>query len=411
MSAPDINRITVKDLLDNERLGQLYVEVVRRNFRSNDQVSALEFWCFAEKALQEDTQGTPGKLFYALLKANDTSKISEGQERRAMARMPSHKRQELVEYATGGRSAEEQHHDFWGGQNIGFAHSIMMQCFMPHTRPPREEVRRGREVFTRPQNVFSMTHGMVRLNIKAGEHGDPDNPTEMIYRDIPHGTSARLILPYIGGAAISNNNPVVDLGRSLRRHMAFYGIEVGGHRGCDITEQIHNVGTAEFVMADWINKDKPSTRYARVADEFSFWIERDDRQNALWQPEMQLSDRFFQALKERPVPIKMDHLVDLMASPRLMDHYLWLSYRATVEKRAEGTLIPLSNLQPIFGQELRSATAKYKYRDYLRSDLKVIGHLWPDLHASVEKWNLRVLPSKPILPRKIVQAIGLNNGR
>ena len=44
MSAPDINRIAVKDLLDNERLGQLYVEVVRRNFRSNNPISALEFW-------------------------------------------------------------------------------------------------------------------------------------------------------------------------------------------------------------------------------------------------------------------------------------------------------------------------------------------------------------------------------
>ena len=79
----------------------------------------------------------------------------------AMVRIPSHKRQELVEYATGGRSVEEQHNDFWGGQNIGFAHSIMMQCFMPHTRLPREEVQRGKEVFTRPQNEFSMTprHG------------------------------------------------------------------------------------------------------------------------------------------------------------------------------------------------------------------------------------------------------------
>ena len=70
MSAPPhFDNITGSDLSDDDRLRLLYLEAVRRKFWPNTARDVLEFWCLAEKALNDDKQGTPGKLFYSLVKA------------------------------------------------------------------------------------------------------------------------------------------------------------------------------------------------------------------------------------------------------------------------------------------------------------------------------------------------------
>ena len=127
MKAPDLDNVTPTDLRDDERLALLFVEAVRRKFTSNTQLAVLEFWSQAEKALHDDKRGTPGKLFYALLKAKEARHITAGMEDRASRRMSSDKRQELVEYAEGGRqlslNVDEQHDTFFG-RNVGFARGI-----------------------------------------------------------------------------------------------------------------------------------------------------------------------------------------------------------------------------------------------------------------------------------------------
>ena len=74
------------------------------NIRSEDLTSAsaraaLEFVALAEKALADDTEDTPGALFFALIKSRDGSRVNQAAETRAMARWPSHMRHELVETA------------------------------------------------------------------------------------------------------------------------------------------------------------------------------------------------------------------------------------------------------------------------------------------------------------------------
>ena len=411
MKAPDLDNITLTDLQDNERLAQLFVEAVRRRFTANTQLAVLEFWSQAEKALQDDTHGTPGKLFYALLKANETHHITGSMEERASHRMPSDKRQALVEYVDGGRQlslhAEEQHDTFFG-RNVGFAQSIMVQCFLPQRRLPTEEVRRGSASFVQPQSEYETSHGKATLQIKAGEIAHPEQPQTLMRRDIPYGANARLILPYICGAAVSNNSPVIDLGSSLRRYMTMLGLKVGGHAGNDIHEQIANIASARFVLGDWTLEQRADTSYAQVARHLTFWLERDDRQHALWTPEMELSPDFFEALIEHPVPLDMTHLVKCKGIPRLMDHYVWLSYRLPAETRKRGRPVPLADLHRIFGASIKS---KYKYRAALEADLKFIFGLWSGGRAEVRGWNLWLYPSTPVLPRKVIQAIGLNNHR
>ena len=89
MSAPDLDNIDAADLRDNERLGALYLEAVHRKFWANTDQSVLDFWCLAEKALHDDRAGTPGRLFYALVKRKSAQMITERAEQAALARMPS----------------------------------------------------------------------------------------------------------------------------------------------------------------------------------------------------------------------------------------------------------------------------------------------------------------------------------
>ena len=47
------------DLEDDARLSDLYVEAVRRGWWPGHAAAVLDFWSLAEKALQEDSYGTP----------------------------------------------------------------------------------------------------------------------------------------------------------------------------------------------------------------------------------------------------------------------------------------------------------------------------------------------------------------
>ena len=91
--------ISADDLRDNARLSTLYIEAVSKGWWTNSDASVQTFWSFAEKALEDDERDTPGKLFYALIKKKNTSKISEKHDTRAMRRMPSQARRALVEKA------------------------------------------------------------------------------------------------------------------------------------------------------------------------------------------------------------------------------------------------------------------------------------------------------------------------
>ena len=88
--------IAAADLASDERLAELFVEAVARGWWGNGNRAVLEFWCLAEKALADDTLGTPGRLFHALVKAGDLSRVTDAQEARAMRRMPANAREALA---------------------------------------------------------------------------------------------------------------------------------------------------------------------------------------------------------------------------------------------------------------------------------------------------------------------------
>ena len=392
--------ITAETLRSNEGLGELYLEAVRLGWWDRGNAAVLEFWCLAEKALQDDTRGTPGRLFHSLVKEKATGRVTNDHEARALARMPGQAREELAARAASRRPAvsepqvskgsgerlpsavEEEDVAVFDAPGVGYHHSLMMMCFLPQKPLPEGE------------RIYETRHGRAALRVVAGGVAKPDEVGVFKECPVPFGSRARVILPYINGFAVQNRTREVDLGASLRKFLDKIGMSYDGRRGRQVTEQIEAIAAAHIMLGVW-GQAGTETRYGRVADEISFWLERDENQRLMWQPSMLLSDQYFEVLQERPVPVDMAHLMKLARSPRRMDLYSWLTYRTSRISKGQVVRIRLEDLQSVFGPDIAS---KKDFRAKLRRDLAAIGKVYRGFKVSIEGDILVLRASPPPIP-------------
>ena len=380
-----IQHIRSEDLTTDQRLGELYVQAVQHGYWPNSSHAALQFVALAEKALKDDTRGTPAALFYSLIKNKDGSMVTQAAETRAMQRFPSHVRQELVDTAAAISMAPDttpvdEVQDALAPQEVGYMHAVLMQCFLPH-RPT--DARR-----------HETSHGNASLVVHAGELANPRIRRGWIECQIPAGVKPRLILPYIIGEAIRNGHPEIDLGQSLRKFMANLKVPIAGTNAKALTTQIQNIAAAHIVIGEW-TADSVHTRGGRFAKELSFWLERNPDQRMLWTPTMTLSDEFFNTIQHHRVPIDTGHLAQLARSPRRMDLYAWLSYRTGRIPHGRRKPISLRALQAIFGPDI-SRYADFKAR--LRRDLKAIHTVYARFKVELAGDVLWLERSPPPIP-------------
>ena len=97
------------------------------------------------------------------------------------------------------------------------------------------------------------------------------------------------------------------MGKSLRRFMKNIGMPVTGRNGKILAREVENVAAANFYLGTW-SEEGSTTRFARVANELSFWVERNNEQLSIWRPEMVLSAEFYDAIQHHRVPVDMSHL-------------------------------------------------------------------------------------------------------
>ena len=395
--APDFDKITAADLRDDERLGALYVEACRRDFWPVGDQRALDFFALADKALKDDNQGTPGKLFYSLIKAKRTDRITDGQEANAMLRLPSSERQDLVRVARVQRDLAREERlrrtkdlfrtdefDDFFGRDIGFSHAILMQCFLPQKALPETE------------RLWVSHHGRASLRVEAGGIALTDQRGWRAC-GVPAGSMPRIVLPYIVREAISQDTRTVDLGHSLRNFMAQrLGVPVAGSTGKALVRAIEDVATASFYLGTW-QTSTVGTSMTRVASHVSMWQERDPRQDLLWNPQMTLSADFFEAIQEHRVPVNLTHLRQLARSPRRMDLYCWLSYRTPRIEDRKPLPIKLDQLQAIFARDIKSPR-HFKHR--LRKDLAAIHEVYSRFRVEIEGDILWLKQSPPPIPMR-----------
>ena len=386
----DTANITKQDLTDNTRFLNLYGAFVHQGWWGCSYPRFLEFASYGQKALDEDSMGSPGRLFASLIKAND-GRITQDQEDRAHQRFKK-MGSELHEYIlqlkqelSQKQLQESELVNPLANRNIGFTPVITAQCFFPQ-----------RKISDRRWKV---THGKASLLIEAGSISDREQPGEFREAQVPFGRLARLIFIYIVGESVRTKSPRVDMGRSMRSFMRRLGIPLNGRIGREVTRAVEDISAASLVLGFW-GDAAVRTSYARVVDEISFWIEPDENQLTFWTPEIVLSDKFHDQIQAHRVPIDIDQLNQLSHSPRRMDLYTWLTYRTANIPARKSVMIHLTDIKPLFGPDIQHMR---NFKSKLKEDLLAIRRVW-QVNAEVQDDYLvlrRTTP--PVPPRALIQ--------
>ena len=238
----DFDNITAADLASDQKLRLLYCEAVRRKFWTNDAGRALDFFSLAQKAITDDKHGTPGKLFYSLIKRKNMRFVTDAMEDAARKRLAGGAH-DLVEMAANltltALPVPQEAQEALLGRDIGYYHGVMMQCFLPQKEQPIE------------RRSWKIKHGQAALAVQAGIIADRENVGDFLDCALPSGAKARLIIPYIIGYAVQRNTREIDMGSSLRRFMDKIKVPITGPNGKALTREVQNVAAANFVIGGW----------------------------------------------------------------------------------------------------------------------------------------------------------------
>ena len=391
---PSIDQITKWDLEHDVRLEKLYRQFVVRKFIHASNMSFFEFVAYAEKALEEDKIGTPGRLFYSLIKES-AGRIYDHQEERAMQRFPSYKRDEVVARLRGSQPLVESNSgtsdviemsSSLGDYNVGYLPVAMVQCFFPQKRLPSGTQK------------WQVNHGRTALMVRNGDISDRDNPGQYRVCDIPHGSLSRLLTTYVIGQSVKTGSQNIDMGHSLRDCLSRLNIPVDGPAGKRLTKAVEDFASSSIIIGHWGEDGSVRTSYARIVNSVSFWIEPNLRQKTFWNPELILSRDFHDQIQEHRVPVNMDHLKALSKSPRRMDLYVWLAYRCSRIPRGGRVTIRLSDLQSIFAPDIRNLK---HFKQKLKEDLKAIGSVF-NYNTRIDGDMLILSYTPPPLPYKTI---------
>ena len=138
---------------------------------------------------------------------------------------------------------------------------------------------------------------------------------------------------------------------------------------------------------------------SHIVDRGEFWWDPkrpDDR--SLWESKIELSEKFFNEIIRRPVPLNMNTLKALKRSPLGLDFYLWAVYRTFSLKHPMRLSWP--SLYRQFGADPSKANNTRTVDDFRKDslrELKKIKMAWPELNYATAKGVLILFPSKPAI--------------
>ena len=259
--------------------------------------------------------------------------------------------------------------------DLGFMARTMALCSLPRTNPgKRKEYKRVNGPFT----LYMVAGGGNKL---------------------PYGNLPRLLLAWVCTEAVRSQSRVLVLGKSLAKFMRELGIYNSG--GNPQTRLRNQMGRLFGCTVSLIYEDENGrvTVNSLIADSTAFWWnpQRPD-QPSLWESKIELSEKFFNEIIRRPVPIDMNTLTAMKRCSLGLDLYLWLVYR-TFGLRAPLRLT-WRHLYRQFGVDLSKAsdkeTIKFFRRRALR-ELKKIKLAWPGLNYTTAPGVLILLPSTPTI--------------
>lgn len=260
---------------------------------------------------------------------------------------------------------------------VGYMARILVQATLPHKAT--KEIK-----FSRENGAFEMT--IVSPN------------------GLPYGSVPRLLLSWMTTEAVRTRSPILLLGSSLSAFMAELNLgRTGGEKG-DITRFKKQAERLFSSMISCRYKDENLTQGKgfTITDEYSLWWSlKAPNQLPLWKSNVTLSQKFFDQIIERPVPVDMDALMRLKRSPMALDIYFWLTYRLSYLHK--DTVIPWQLLQIQFGADYAQDTeGLYNFKRNFLKHLKNVLTIYDKARVFGMDQGLLLKPSSPHVAKRLL---------
>lgn len=262
-----------------------------------------------------------------------------------------------------------------GADEVGYMGRLVVLATLPHRRLPG--VRE-----------FERRNGDVRLRLSATKEGV----------DLPYGTYPRLLLSWVTQEAVLKKSRVLYPGDTLADFLDALDLwRSGGPRGSITTlqRQFEMLYRAAFSWTYGSAGYELDKQHFLFDERELWWNAKTPEQRDFFKSSMTLSEKFYEELIKRPVPLNMVVLRELARerSPLALDIYAWLTYRMSTLH--EETDITWSQLQLQFGSGYsRLDNFQAAFLEKLRRVLR----LYREARAAPSPGGLTLWPSSTHVP-------------
>jgi hypothetical protein len=215
---------------------------------------------------------------------------------------------------------------------------------------------------------------------------------------LAYGKVPRMVLVYLTTEAVRTSSPRIDLGRSLSAFLEALqmGQATGGKNGTGtrIREQLKRLLTttvsASIDTIEATGRKGFQDIGCRLSEGIELcWHPRQNEQIGLWGSHVDLTPKFYDMVRDRPVPVDRRALRGLRSSLAL-DLYVWLTYRMSyLEQERE---IPWPLLEKQFGANYGSTKS---FRRNVLRHLREVLTVYPEARVTVKPRGLLLKPSRP----------------
>jgi hypothetical protein len=272
---------------------------------------------------------------------------------------------------------------------LSFAYAGWAQCALPHRRIPVEQ-------------AWEVNTGQMRLLVEPGRRPtgiDADGPME--WAGVPFGVYPRLILLYLQTQALRTNSREVELGNSWRDWMSRIGVSWGGNTGKAVREQAELLSRCRlsFHIA---GKGRTGLVNQSIVDRAIFINSpQADRQGRLSLESTKLSEQFFEALKQHPIPMEESAIRALANNSAALDAYIWLAYR--LHSLTAPRTVTWAALKAQHGTGYRNI---HHFKPKFVGILEMATAVYPEAKIEIVDEGVILKPSKPPVASRMIAGRG-----
>jgi Plasmid encoded RepA protein len=258
---------------------------------------------------------------------------------------------------------------------LGFMARLLVQATLPHKDP-------GPGV-----SVFERSNGDLHLVVLA--------PPRI---GLPWGKCPRVLLCWLATEAVRTRSRHIELGGNLSAFMRELGqIPTGGRWGTitRLRDQVRRLFSST-IRCSYTGPGRFEDSGFVIASRTSlWWTPAEPEKPDLFGSFVELSQDFFQAVIDRPIPVDL-RVLRALRSPLALDIYCWLTFRSSYLRRPVEIPWPALALQ--FGADYAEVR---KFRYFFLRQARSVLRLYPEARLSESTKGLVLQPAVTHVPKRL----------